>query len=302
MTALALAAALAFTPADARLAHETARELVERHTPRDSGTAGGAAAANFLLDAASAAGADVAIDRFGAMTPRGWRTFTNLEGRYVADRSADWVVLVAHYDTKTGVDCPGANDGASASGLLVALAGAFCERRPKGLNAMFIWTDGEECFEAYGDGDGFWGSKRAARRLKESGRKVRAVVCLDMLGDRDLNIVVPRNGTPSLRRMALEAARDAGLGHKVSPTRDLVKDDHVPFLREGFAAVDLIDFDYGSAPGLNDYWHTPHDTMDKVSEKSLEESGRLVVRLIGRVMDFQPATAGENNKTKGSRP
>jgi hypothetical protein len=42
----------------------------------------------------------------------------------------------------------------------------------------------------------------------------------------------------------------------------------------------LIDFEYGSAPGLNDYWHTERDTMDKVSVKSLETAGRLLVEII----------------------
>ena len=38
--------------------------------------------------------------------------------------------------------------------------------------------------------------------------------------------------------------------------------------------------DFGSAPGRNDYWHTPADTIDKVSAESLLASGRLVAELI----------------------
>jgi len=54
----------------------------------------------------------------------------------------------------------------------------------------------------------------------------------------------------------------------------------VPFLSAGFKAIDLIDFEYGSAPGANDYWHTPQDTMDKVSEDSLLVAGRMAVAII----------------------
>lgn len=54
-----------------------------------------------------------------------------------------------------------------------------------------------------------------------------------------------------------------------------VLDDHVPFLDRGVPALDLIDFQYGSAPGLNDYWHTP----DKLSPDSLALSARLVLRI-----------------------
>ena len=60
----------------------------------------------------------------------------------------------------------------------------------------------------------------------------------------------------------------------------LVKDDHVPFLEAGFKAIDLIDFEYGSAPGLNDYWHTDKDTVDKISEESLFTAGKLVVGML----------------------
>ena len=60
----------------------------------------------------------------------------------------------------------------------------------------------------------------------------------------------------------------------------MVKDDHSAFLDLGYPAIDLIDFDFGSAPGRNDYWHTPADTMDKVSEESLLTAGRLAAELI----------------------
>ncbi len=278
--ACVLAAALVFTPADAGLACKTAKTLVERHTPRDAGTPGGSAAADFIRDAASATGANVVKDRFQAQTPKGLKWFANLEGEYTGGSAGDWIVLVSHYDTKSGVDCPGANDGASTSGLLVAVSSMLFRERPKDINVLMIWTDGEECMNEYCDGDGFWGSRRAAGRLKASGRRVRYVLCLDMLGDRDLNIVIPRNGTPSLRRLVMKVAELEGLSSVVSLTDDLVKDDHVPFLRQGFSAVDIIDFEYGSKRGLNDYWHTRSDTMDKLSETSLHASGRLVAGML----------------------
>ena len=45
-------------------------------------------------------------------------------------------------------------------------------------------------------------------------------------------------------------------------------------------SVASIDFEYGSAPGLNDYWHTPKDTVDKLSVESLQTTGRLAVALL----------------------
>ncbi len=275
---LILAAALSFTPADAHLAFETAKTLVEEYTPRDAGTHRGRLASFRLLDAASAAGADVRRDTFTAATPKGEKSFTNLYGEFrPADPDARWVVLVSHYDTKPGTSCPGANDGASTSGLLVGIANAFSGWTARKGNLMLVWTDGEECMERYAENDGLWGSKRAAAYLAETGRKVQAVVCLDMLGDRDLSIRVPANGTMALAKIAVHAARRIGRPDLVRLTDDLVKDDHVAFLERGFKAIDLIDFSYGPD---NAYWHTPQDSIENISEASLLTSGRLVVEML----------------------
>ena len=216
MVSALLAASLVFTPADAGLACTTAVQLVERHTPRDPGTARSALAANFLLDAASAAGADVRRDVFFAKTPKGERRFTNLVASFEANPGKPWVVVVSHYDTKPGVDCPGANDGASTSGLLVAFAGLLRSHRPASGNVMLVWTDGEECMNAYVEDDGLWGSRHAAKSLKERGVDVRAVICVDMLGDRDLHISIPRNRS---RPEVLRIWPPKGTHPPVSPVR-----------------------------------------------------------------------------------
>lgn len=275
---LLLSASLAFTPADARCAWNAAKTLVEESTPRDAGTVRGRIAANRILDAASAAGADVRRDVFRADTPVGEREFTNLYAMLKAGgEDARWVILVSHYDTKPGVDCPGANDGASTSGLLVGIANAFSSwETPKG-NLLLIWTDGEECMNSYGDNDGLWGSKRAASFIASKKLDVQAVICLDMLGDRDLSIMIPANGSPALAKIAVIAAKRAGYPNLIKRISEHVTDDHVPFLKKGYKAIDMIDFTYG--PG-NSYWHTPNDNLENISEASLLKSGRVVVEML----------------------
>ena len=283
MLALLLAAALEFTPQDAHLAYRKASELVQRFTPRDAGTPRcGSYAANFILDSASATGANVRRDQFLAKTPRGMKRFTNLSAEFKSDEpDAKWIVLLSHYDTKPDCGCPGANDGASTSGLLIGLANAFSNwKEPRG-NLMFIWTDGEECMESYGENDGLWGSKRAAESLAASGRKIGAVICLDMLGDKDLNITIPANGSKVLTKYILQAAQQAGYPDLVKPIAAHVKDDHSAFWSKGIPSIDLIDFTYGPN---NAYWHTPQDTMDKVSEESLLKSGRIIAEFINIVL------------------
>lgn len=277
MLGLFLAVAFAFTPQDADNAYTIAREFVTKCTPRDAGSIRGKVASNYILDKASMSGADMRRDVFTAKTPKGMQQFVNLYCDFQADADSRWVVLVSHYDTKPGVACPGANDGASTSALLIALARALCDwKTPKG-NVMLVWTDGEECQASYGENDGFWGSKRAVEYIQSKNRQIQAVLCLDMLGDRDLSISIPANGSEALAKIALHAADRAGLPGLVKRIPELVKDDHVAFLDAGYKAIDLIDFEYG--PG-NSYWHTEKDTMENVSRDSLYKSGKLVAELL----------------------
>lgn len=57
-------------------------------------------------------------------------------------------------------------------------------------------------------------------------------------------------------------------------------DDHLPFLDAGIDAVDLIDFEYG--PG-NRYWHSPFDTLDKLSAESFQKVGETSLLALPRI-------------------
>ena len=280
MTSCLLAATLLFAPADADIAYDTASELVKKHTPRDSGTLSSRRAADFIYDRLKASGAKAELDFFKADTPAGERYFVNVESAFVSNTNNEWIVFVSHFDTKKGVACPGANDGASTTGLLIALAGKLVKHNPEKINVLLLWTDGEECFNDYAENDGLWGSRHAAKKLRDSGVKVRAVVCFDMLGDKDLKITIPENSHQGFRDGILKIAKRKNLADKIVAVDDMVIDDHVPFLEAGFKAVDLIDFDYGSRPGLNDYWHTSKDTIDKISRESLLLAGEIATWLI----------------------
>ena len=285
MLSVLFAAAIAFAPADAQLAYDEAAGLVREHTPRDAGTVRGRLAANWILDRVSRTGVDASLDVFTAATPDGDCRFANVVVEFLAaSNNAPWVVIMSHFDTAPTVKgrFEGANDSASTSGLLIALAGAIRRAGPQPFNYALVWTDAEECRREYGPDDGFQGSRHLAAEFKRLRRTVKAAICLDMLGDRDLNVIIPHNGDLRLQRLALKAARQAGVDRKVALADELiVKDDHQAFLEAGFPAIDLIDFEFGSAPGRNDYWHTTADTIDKISVKSLEESGRLVANLLG---------------------
>ena len=280
---VAYADTLAFKPADAREAFVVASEFVRDCTPRDAGTIRGRLAANWLMDRVSRTGVDATVDSFRAETPDGVRPFANVVVEFKGTKEgAPWIVLLSHFDTppNIGEGFQGANDGASTSALLVALAGVIRRAGPQPDNIALIWTDAEECRIAYTEKDGLQGARHAVQAFKARRRAVKAAIGLDMLGDRNLHIRMPANGTIQLQNAVFEAAKRAGLEGLVSLGRDTVKDDFAVFFDAGCPAVNLIDFDYGSAPGRNDYWHTVYDTIDKISEESLLKAGMLVAELL----------------------
>ncbi len=277
------ALAISFTPADAKFAYDEAAGLVREHTPRNAGTVRGRLAAGWILDRVSRTGVDASLDVFSAPTPDGEGHFANVSVEFPVSPAAPWVVLMSHFDTAPTVAgrFESANDGASTTGLLIALAAAVRRADPLSYNLALVWTDAEECRRKYGPNDGFQGSRRLVGEFRRRQRKVKAAICLDMLGDRDLNIIIPHNGDNALKRLALAAAARAGLKRLVTLADDVViHDDHQAFHEAGIPAIDLIDFEFGSAPGRNDYWHTPADTMDKISVESLEKSGSLAAQLL----------------------
>jgi len=276
--------ALAFSPAQATqaLAHVTG--LVEQCTPRDAGTPGAEKAAQWIQKLLTERGVEARIDSFTDRTPRGQKAFFNVLAT-IPGTGDGWIILLSHFDTMSGIGggFQGADDGGSSTGLLIELAAILRAAGPLPHNILCGFMDGEECMLAYSDHDGFHGSKRLARQMKTEGRAVKAVILMDMVGDRDLKLTVPRNGTAALRLLALKAAEATGDRDRIGLFDGIIYDDHQAFLDLGFPAVNLIDFEFGSSPGANDYWHTPADTLDKLSADSLLTTGRIVLEMINRL-------------------
>ena len=259
---------------------ERVRRLCELG-PRDALTPGAEAAANWIADELSAIGLVSDTDIFDDPAPDGTsRLFRNVTAT-VPGTGKGQVLLLSHYDTKAGISDHfiGANDGGSSTGLLLELA-AYFVRNPPVPSVTVVFLDGEECRRAYSETDGLHGSRHLARKMHKAGQGADAVILLDMIGDRDLRLTLPRNSAAHLKTALLDAAAAQGLRSKVGLLSYDMVDDHVPFLAAGFPAIDLIDFEYGSAPGLRDYWHTDADTIDKLSSESLQVTGAIVIQLI----------------------
>ncbi len=261
--------------------------------PRVSGTAGAEKAALYLLERLQALGIEAEVDAFRDPAPGGPVVFRNVLGQ-IPGAGSNWVVLASHYDTKHGIspDFAGANDSGSSTGLLLELGrqlqlGRQLPAAPAlPANILLAFLDGEECRVQYGKNDGLHGSRRLARTLVEDGRAkaTSAVIVIDMIGDRDLTLTMPRNVNPKLAMAAMRAAAAENARQLCRLVPTAILDDHQPFLDAGMPAVVLIDFEFGSAPGANDYWHTPADSPDKLSAASLQTVGRIVIRMLHEAM------------------
>lgn len=265
-----------FEPADRAFAMEMVKKQVQI-IPRHSGTPGAEKTAELILKTArSMPGINAEIDSFTDQTPKGIMTFRNVIAKLPGKGKP--VILAAHYDAKKlelSPDFQAANDGGSGVAVLLTVMKTLTSQEKQlPFPVHFIFFDGEECQLSYGPADGLHGSRKAA---KDYAGKARAMILADMVGDQDWAISLPANGSPELKKIVLQAAADLNLQHVVREGKIEVLDDHVPFLEAGIPAVDLIDFEYG--PG-NVYWHTPHDTIDKIDPESLGKTADLILRIL----------------------
>lgn len=275
-------------PADAGVRMFAYADDLSKIAPRDAGTPGAGAASRFIAQEIRRMGVKPVADCWTEGTPTGRKTFCNVYAT-LPGTSGRMIVLGSHYDTKPGIPgFRGANDGASSTGVLLGLLHhlASSPERPRDT-ILFAFFDGEEAAgAAYRDNDGLHGSKRLAAALasRTGGDRPIAAIVADMVGDRDLSIDVPRNVTTWVAKTALVVAKERrGSVPPVSIAGTYILDDHVPFINAGISAIDLIDFEYGSAPGRHDWWHTAEDTMDKISADSLHKTANLLLGMIARI-------------------
>ena len=265
---------------DGRRAHAHVQRLVS-YGPRPAGSHGLIRSATYIATQLQEVGVDTEEQVFIAQTPHGPTQFRNVIGTTRRQNPKEPLLLVAgHYDTKhlTNTTFLGANDGGSSAGALLELARVASGQ----ANIWFVFFDGEEAQVEYSDNDGLHGSKYFIEDLKGKQLipRVKALLLLDMVGDAQLNVTLPSNSHPTLVQKLFDAARDTGFRDYFSLGHRPILDDHVPFQQAGIPALDIIDFDFGSVPGQNDYWHTGADTLDKVSPRSLEIVGQTTLRLL----------------------
>ena len=208
---------------------------------------------------------------------------TNIIASYYP-KNKQRLLLCAHWDCRPWADedpdssnhtlpIMGANDGASGVAVLLTIADILQKHEPAfGIDIAFF--DGEDYGTSGDTGNWLLGSKYFAKNL--SGYRPIGVILLDMIGDADLQIhkehYSATYGSWLVDRVWTAAALENAASF-LPDVKEMIYDDHIPFLQAGIPAIDIIDKDYP-------YWHTLADTPDKCSPHSLGQVGRAVIRAI----------------------
>jgi Zn-dependent M28 family amino/carboxypeptidase len=213
----------------------------------------------------------------------------NIIGRLDLEKSRR-ILLLAHWDTRPTADMnppgkrkqpiEGANDGASATAILLELARVFSEKRPE-VGIDFLFTDGED----YGPSLDmmFLGAEHFAGKLSHGQVKaINYAILLDMVGDRSLDIhpeTHSEGSAPELFVAMREINRKLGYNHFHTSGAYEIYDDHLPIMERGVKIYDFIDFNYP-------YWHTTEDKAERCSAYSLGSVGLTVENLVYNFPDL----------------
>ena len=238
--------------------------------PRPAGSAAIEKARAYIVAELQKVGLKPLLDEFNARTPRGFRKMVNIRALRPGSKPSI-IALTGHYDTKLfDFAFVGASDGGSSAAWLLEMARATANLKLENT-LEFIFFDGEEAVVEWTADDSVYGSRYDVDRRVRDGslRQIKALVLVDMIGDRNLNIRKETQSTDWLKTIIWNTAASLGYTREFPNESLEVADDHIPYLRAGIPSVDLIDFDYPP-------WHTAEDTLDKTSGRSLKIVGDVV--------------------------
>src|SRR6266403_1186025 len=180
------------------------------------------------------------------------------------------------YGCGVETDFVGADDGGSSTGVMLELARLLCPQH--GKYAVWIaFFDGEEAVKVWSDSDSRYGSRQMSAKLAASGdlKKIRAFLLADIVGGRTARFLREDHSTPTLVDLIWNTSANLGYSAIFPNETTSAQDDHDSFLKRGVPSVDVIgDF-------LNNgYWHTPQDTLDKISPKTQAIVGHVFLESV----------------------
>lgn len=243
--------------------------------PRPAGSSAIGQTQDYLLAQLNSFGCHVDTDAFYSDTPAGRLPMKNIVVKIPGDRPGI-ILLATHYDTKRLDNFVGADDAGSSTAVMLELARLLCPQHGR-YKVWIAFLDGEEAVKDWSDTDSRYGSRQMAARLAATGelQSVKALLLADIVGGRTLHFDRESNSTKALVDLVWSTAKNLGYSELFLNDAAPIDDDHQSFLKRGVPAVDVIgDF---SASG---YWHTPQDTLDKISSKNLAIVGHVFLESV----------------------
>lgn len=253
--------------------------------PRNPGSPGHRACAAYIEEVLTGAGGRVVTQRFTHTSPflPGPVDLVNISAHFGPARSGG-LLLGAHWDTRpwanldpdsTRRDEPiiGANDGASGTALLLALAESF-RRAPPPIPVELVFFDGEDMGQPEQHEGWMIGSRYYAQHRNDPPPEAALVV--DMVASESMVLTLEeysRMQFPHLARLIDEVALELGTPGYTPGSGPPVYDDHIPLIEAGIPTILIIDF-------RDPVWHTHADRPEHCSRENLAASYRLVHRLI----------------------
>jgi len=264
---------------DGKRAYEQVVKQVS-YGPRPAGSPALGQLENYLETELKSYGCAVETDAFSADTPAGRLPMKNILVKIPGEKPGI-ILLGTHYDTKRLQNFVGADDGGSSTGVMLEIARLLCGQKQTGKYAVWIaFFDGEEAVnKEWQDPDNRYGSREMAARLANSGDlpKVKAFILADLVGGRKPHFRADGESTKWLVNLVWGIA--AKLGYSkifLNESTDIGGDDHFSFTKRNVPSVDIIDLDFNDVP----YWHTPEDTVDKISARTLAVVGHTILESV----------------------
>jgi len=249
-------------------------------SPRQAGSVQLEKCRDYLRKQLSSFSLSVSDEPFHAYSSDGKMAMCNVIAEK-AGKSDQIILLGSHIDTKImpGFLVVGANDSTSSTAALLELARIISSQDTR-YTYRFVFFDGEESFEEHMTlNDGLYGSKYHAEQLHQQDRimDVRALILLDMIGDKNLTITQDSNSSPELYELLVSCCNRLGYSDITKGTKMSVLDDHIPFRDIGIPVLDIIDFEFGPD---NSLWHTRHDVAENVSLKNIARVTEVVICML----------------------
>jgi len=245
--------------------------------PRPSGSPAITQVQEYLAAELKSYGCSVETDTFTAPTPAGRLPMKNFLVKIPGENNGI-ILLGTHYDTKRLENFVGADDAASSTAVMLEIARVLCRQRSR-YAVWIAFFDGEEAVNRqWVDPDNCYGSRQMAAQLSISGDlpKVRAFLLADIVGSKALRFRREANSSKALTDVIWNTAAKLGYKDIFVNESSPIEDDHQSFLKRGVPSVDVIDLEIP-------YWHTPQDTLDKISGRSLAVTGHVFLESIKRL-------------------